>query len=738
MEDLTIDLNAHDELEDSPPRRMDAGALDEGEEPPRKVKKTRNRQQLSCVACHVRKQACDKQSNSPPSTTQDVNSLSQRVVALEAALRATLSGASKDAVLGGLAAGGQSVETEDIETAAVALGQLAKAQGSEGGQWHGPSSLASFLSSTFEPGSSAPHSKNLYLFGPSYASIMAAFPPEPICDLLFDVFFSPASMNFKFSVTRKDVAKRMFGLLLEYLRAVQVSPDISLPLPTSIGFVSLASIILASALQFLPEVSAPVVKQYYPDYHQLEANLVAQAKAALDKSEENESADVYRIEAILLQGLYFKNSGRPLTNYNLFAVAVRTAQSLGMHRNADFGLSPYDTEIRRRREFLFLVRALSLSYMLYSYDRGASLALGRPYLIMDIHQDQKLPANIDLNLIDPETRDPIPDLPLDVPTPYTYQILEIGLSKITAKMADRCFSCLPHTHKDVLECDAELAAFEESWPKSFKSPSFELIQKHPFLPHHKQMMNLHVSWMRSLLHRPYLLLPLDKTKPDRYLRSRATAIEMAQKIISLQRDAQVPLTVAQKKFFFLAFQCFDPACSLAMAILQDPTNVAQAEALDAWILESRLLLTRMGSDNTVAIEGIKCIDALRRKVAEVVPAGTRLGPLASVEPGPVPIPYMGLSASIGTSGNSPSGSSLATSPYSSPENFSSDGSLPPSTSEAMDPMFFADGSGDEWLSANVPVQSWPLPLHSLETLNGGAGWNGLLREYGIMGVDGAF
>lgn len=50
----------------------------------------------------------------------------------------------------------------------------------------------------------------------------------------------------------------------------------------------------------------------------------------------------------------------------------------------------------------------------------------------------------------------------------------------------------------------------------------------------------------------------------------------------------------------------------------------------------------MGEDNVVANEGVRCIDALRKKIADSLPEGSELvAPVVDVGPGPHPIPYQG-------------------------------------------------------------------------------------------------
>lgn len=79
-----------------------------------------------------------------------------------------------------------------------------------------------------------------------------------------------------------------------------------------------------------------------------------------------------------------------------------------------------------------------------------------------------------------------------------------------------------------------------------------------------------------------------------------------------------------------------------------PSSAPFVFANDRWILESRTALVNMGEDNVVAAEGVRCIDALRKKINDVLPEGVDLAaPVVDVGPGPHPIPYMGGTISFG-------------------------------------------------------------------------------------------
>ncbi|KAI5479121.1 putative meiotically up-regulated protein [Pseudohyphozyma bogoriensis] len=156
-----------------------------------------------------------------------------------------------------------------------------------------------------------------------------------------------------------------------------------------------------------------------------------------------------------------------------------------------------------------------------------------------------------------------------------------------------------------------------------------------------------------------------------------------------------------------------------MAILQNPENVAQAEALDLWILEARSLLAAMGSDNVVAVEATRCIDALRRKIAAAAPPETRLGLiLPRDESATTPIPYLGAAVD-------PSAAPLP-SPYAPP------GSLDARADSATSGFGFdlsGLATGEEWDS-----RDWPLPLASMHLLDGTTGWDGFLEGFEHTGV----
>jgi len=78
---------------------------------------------------------------------------------------------------------------------------------------------------------------------------------------------------------------------------------------------------------------------------------------------------------------------RPNTGYNLIGIAFRMALGLALHRESTNKASRGDTlsgEIRRR-----------VWWILYMFDSGLSITMGRPIFAVDSVIDTRLPQNID-------------------------------------------------------------------------------------------------------------------------------------------------------------------------------------------------------------------------------------------------------------------------------------------------------------------------------------------------------
>lgn len=108
--------------------------------------------------------------------------------------------------------------------------------------------------------------------------------------------------------------------------------------------------------------------------------------------------------------------------WSLTALALRIAQSLGLHRDGSkFGLSPFDTEMRRR-----------LWWQLCILDTRAAEDYGSEPSIVDQLFDTEVPLNIDDSDLDPEaTEAPIPKTG---PSEMTFCLIRFEICTLLRKL----------------------------------------------------------------------------------------------------------------------------------------------------------------------------------------------------------------------------------------------------------------------------------------------------------------
>lgn len=103
-------------------------------------------------------------------------------------------------------------------------------------------------------------------------------------------------------------------------------------------------------------------------------------------------------------------------------------------------------------------------------------------------------------------------------------IIQCRLGKVVGHLFDRAFSTQTPTYSVILDLDQELQTFENELPPAFRNPTMDDKLSLPRLEFQQRMVTVQVCWIRSILHRRYLLKPYPKEgQEDRYARSRKIA-----------------------------------------------------------------------------------------------------------------------------------------------------------------------------------------------------------------------
>lgn len=332
------------------------------------------------------------------------------------------------------------------------------------------------------------------------SELLQELPPQRFSDALIDHYFT--DINW----TRYPVCEKDFRAAYASLCANGVGANTN-----DARFLPLLFVVLAISVRLAPEHLAGDIRtrrttslRYY--WSSRRSLLIA---AAIQP----DSLDI--VLARLLSARFLTFDRRITECWSQLGAAVRTAQALGLHRDAaPTGLDPAQVENRRR----------IWSY-LYHADRSYALVLGRPHAIQDDYTSTLPPLNVEEDVT--PTVNPSPSQ-LSVPTPMTFVILRHQLASIIGRMVHHFQKVrTPSHYSDVLALDDELMKFVNNLPPHFAlDPDTSLDETKKFIPVHRFLLITETLFVRVSLHRPYLLRRLNC---DRYLRSRKACFESAMK-----------------------------------------------------------------------------------------------------------------------------------------------------------------------------------------------------------------
>ncbi|KAH7926754.1 hypothetical protein BV22DRAFT_1086232 [Leucogyrophana mollusca] len=373
------------------------------------------------------------------------------------------------------------------------------------------------------------------------SELLQELPPQRFSDVLIDHYFS--SINW----TRYPVSEQDFRAAYASICANGVGAN-----PNDARFLPLLFVVLAISVRLAPEHLAGDIRtrrvtslRYY--WSSRRSLLIA---AAIQP----DSLDI--VLTRLLSARFLTFDRRITECWSQLGAAVRTAQALGLHRDAaPTGLDPTQVENRRR----------IWSY-LYHADRSYALVLGRPHAIQDDYTCTLPPLNVDDDFSPAVIRNPPP---LSSPTLMTFVILRHHLASIIGKMVHHFQKVRTQSHySDVLALDDDLLKFVSNLPPHFSlDPDTSLDETMKFLPVHRFLLITEILFVRVSLHRPYLLRKLNS---DRYIRSRAACFESAMKDFEVRKAFREAMPKETRDSLSNAYREFQTAMISGIYLVLDP------------------------------------------------------------------------------------------------------------------------------------------------------------------------
>jgi Fungal specific transcription factor domain len=144
--------------------------------------------------------------------------------------------------------------------------------------------------------------------------LLDALPPRHTAELLISVY-----TDFRNTLVR-SLPMLEGSVAVQFEALYELEPKID-----SYACVAIVYLMFAIGLQFLPFESRP---QIGDDIAQLHVRCYRKAREAVGRSDTAEPANLERISAILMLGVYLKTEGRPNDDFHLIGQAVRLAQSM--------------------------------------------------------------------------------------------------------------------------------------------------------------------------------------------------------------------------------------------------------------------------------------------------------------------------------------------------------------------------------------------------------------------------
>ncbi|KAF9075739.1 fungal-specific transcription factor domain-containing protein [Rhodocollybia butyracea] len=541
------------------------------DEPNGTSKKQRTRVSFSCFECHRRKQKCDRQmpcshcvarkvpelcrAYTPGKSDQDISLLGVRVARLEQIIEMAL---PQFAGLENMQLERRrSISMTEDESRSQHEDQDASGGAFQSGKWFGnsasgsiaPASVLDALQNAVMPpkeSSSTDTFRSVVpVLEPSAADnlktlvqecgvsphkipeILQELPPLRTSDALINYYFT--SLNWtRYAISEPDFRSSYAAI------CTHGSHGLGATNPNDVRFLPLLFVVLAISVRLAPETLGGDARQRR--ITSLRYYWSSRRSLLLAVAIQPDSLDI--VLTRLLSARFLTFDRRITECWSQLGAAVRTAEALGLHRDgASMGMEPDIVEYRRK----------IWSY-LYHADRSYALVLGRPHTIHDDYTSTLPPSNI-------EDGSPAGPSPLSTPTSTTCIILRHQLANIIGRIV-RHFQMVrtPSHYSEVCALDDELLRYVSGLPPHYSlNPDTSLDEEKPYVPIHRFLLITEVLFVRTSLHRPYILRRLNS---DRYARSRAACFESAVKDFQVRQafrelvteEVQVSLGNAYREF----------------------------------------------------------------------------------------------------------------------------------------------------------------------------------------------
>ncbi|KZV64820.1 hypothetical protein PENSPDRAFT_756965 [Peniophora sp. CONT] len=429
------------------------------------------------------------------------------------------------------------------------------------------------------------------------------FPNPRLQQYLYSYYFDKSSLHWYWPIVHRPC----FDALYQH--------NLQKNVPLDLDFLTLTAIVMALALQFLPESDddAFIFADHPAGRHKLQERMHAFADMSLHGWTEYPDASFQRVQAHALYSMYEWHTGNAGIAYFDCGLAIRMAQTLSMNRDPikHWGTAAYPAEVKRR-----------LWWLLFVLDRWHCIHFNRPYMIMEQHMDVEYPCNLDQS----EILD-VPELvpkSIDVATEYLFHIVHAKYGRLVGRVYDGFFSLSLPTYRDVLDLEDQVRKFELEVPSSLRYQTTSDDRLRPYLAFQNKMLTLELGCMRTYMLAPFLFVhpvspndmaqqsPEERKLAEFHKHAKVVCIMFAKRMIALLNMFHAQAEPAYLIYPTISVMTYTAAIVLIIAIIIEPGNPENDE-LDEWITLAEDLLKLFQSRNVLAKRALPLLHVIRRR-----------------------------------------------------------------------------------------------------------------------------
>ncbi|KAK9241778.1 fungal-specific transcription factor domain-containing protein [Lipomyces tetrasporus] len=515
-----------------------------------------NRPVTACVECHRRKQRCDRKFPCQNCIVRDVGKkCSYRTSNATDGLRA--SGRHSQSNHGFYSP--QDVDRQDSHR--LEESSLSKHIGYS---QRSSTCILSTLTQLFEDDESPQpvartleHSMNRSKWT-GFGKLINKLPSVSVAQQLVQVFFNEA--NWYFAVLDQYYFDRLHITWIAFVPSLSNAEDTSLMSLDLLYFPALLFQVLALALQFIPPGMSCGISLGAEDptaCDQLSKKFSDTGVAIIDLLG-RQTPTITAVQADLLRCAWLKNSGQGTESWYSLGNAIRQAQELGLHLQADRAEDDRDDMGETLKALWYDEHRKRLWATLFSWESHMALTLGRPRMINAIDCTVTAPIDCDFPL-EPARTMFTPTGSNDRPSSYTLQLVKYEVAqKIHRMMSIGATNSRLRDYRVIQTFHDEIVELLNGLPPAMRleTPDLSWDLQCPDLVKQRLQISIVANSFLMALHRPHA---------SGNVTSRQSAIEAALQVLDASHQLFERSQKHHHKIYTLVFHTIDAGIFLSAA-----------------------------------------------------------------------------------------------------------------------------------------------------------------------------